>query len=173
MRVSPLRVELTVPEQSAGLIKAGQSLRLQVDAFPGRYFDGRVRFVSPAYRADQRALTVEAIVPNLDDALKPGMFASAEIALPAAAPSLVVPAQAIQTVAGVSHVFVLRGDVAEQRMITPGVTIGMRTEVVRGLAAGELVAVTGASGLVDGARVRITEAPAPAGAPPSPEPAKK
>jgi RND family efflux transporter MFP subunit len=155
VKVSPLRAELTVPEQSAGLVSPGRSVRFLVDAFPGRFFDGTVRFVSPAYRADQRALTVEAVVPNTDNALKPGMFVSAEVALPATTPSLVVPAAAVQTVSGISHVFVIHGDKAEQRMITPGVTIGTLTEVVKGLAAGEIVAVGGASALTDTGPVRV------------------
>jgi RND family efflux transporter MFP subunit len=154
VKVSPLRAELTVPEQSAGLVSPGRVVRLQVDAFPGRYFEGQVRFVSPAYRADQRALTVEAVVPNTDNALKPGMFVSAEVALPSTTPSIVVPAESVQTAAGVSHVFVIHGDKAEERMVTPGVTVGALTEILKGLTAGEIVAVGGASSLTDGGPVR-------------------
>ena len=161
VKIAPLRVELTVPEQSAGLIAPGQAVRLQVDAFPGRYFEGQVRFVSPAFRPDQRALTIEAIVPNPDDALKPGMFASAEVMLPSAAPSIVVPAGAVVTVAGVSHVFVVRGTTAEQRMVTTGLTLGALTEVLQGLAAGEMVATSGAEALSDGAQVRVGPEAAP------------
>lgn len=171
VKVSPLRAELTVPEQSASQVQPGRTVRLQVDAFPGRYFDGQVRFVSPAYRADQRALTVEAIVPNSDNALKPGMFASAEVALPATAPSIVVPVAAVQTVAGLSHVFVIRDGKAEERLVTPGVTVGDRTEILKGLAAGEPVAVEGASSLADATPVQVTgQSPrpaAPAAAPPA------
>jgi len=155
VKVAPLRVELTVPEQSAGLVRADEPMRLQVDAFPGRYFDGHVRFVSPAFRPDQRALTVEAVVPNDDGALKPGMFASAEILLPADAPSVVVPAAAVVTEAGVSHVFVVRDAAVEQRMITSGITVGGRTEVRQGVAAGETVATSRLGALTDGARVRV------------------
>jgi hypothetical protein len=57
-------------------------------------------------------------------------------------------------------------------MITAGITIGRQTEIISGLAAGELVAVAGASGLVDGARVRVSDAPATAGSSRSPEPGK-
>ncbi len=159
VKVAPLRVELTVPEQSAGLVGAGEAMRLQVDAFPGRYFDGQVRFVAPAFRADQRALTVEAVVPNADGALKPGMFASAEILLPADAPSVVVPSAAVVTEAGISHVFVVRDATVEQRMITTGVAMGGRTEVRQGVAAGESVATSRLGELADGARVRVVPAP--------------
>ena len=48
VQATPLRLELTVPEQSIGLVTAGQSIQLQVDAFPGRVFEGQVRYVSPA-----------------------------------------------------------------------------------------------------------------------------
>jgi membrane fusion protein (multidrug efflux system) len=157
VKVAPLRVELTIPEQSAGLVKPGEQVRLQVDAFPGRLFEGEVRFVSPAFRADQRALTVEAVVPNPDDALKPGMFVSAEITLPATDPSLVVPSEAIRNVAGISHVFVVSGDKVEQRMITPGITLGPVTEVLKGLSAAESVATSGIDALSDGATVRVEQ----------------
>jgi RND family efflux transporter MFP subunit len=159
VKIAPLRVELTVPEQSAGLIRPGQTVRLLVDAYPGRYFEGEVRFVSPAFRPDQRALTIEAIVPNPDDVLKPGMFAAAEVMLPSSAPSVVVPSPAVTTVAGVSHVFVVRGTTVEQRMITAGLTLGPVTEVLQGLSAGEMVATSGLGALSDGAQVHIgTEA---------------
>lgn len=158
VKVAPLRVELTVPEQSAGLVGAGEAMRLQVDAFPGRYFDGQVRFVAPAFRPDQRALTVEAVVPNADGALKPGMFASAEILLPADAPSVVVPSAGVVTEAGISHVFVVRDATVEQRMITTGVAMGGRTEVRQGVAAGESVATSRLGELADGARVRVVPA---------------
>ena len=155
VKIAPLRVELTVPEQSAGLITSGEKVRLQVDAFPGRYFEGEVRFVSPAFRPDQRALTIEAILPNPDDALKPGMFAAAEVLLPASAPAVVVPAGAVVTVAGMSHVFVVRGTSVEQRMITTGLTLGPVTEVLQGLSAGETVATSRVEALSDGAQVRV------------------
>ncbi|MFO7691969.1 MAG: efflux RND transporter periplasmic adaptor subunit [Vicinamibacterales bacterium] len=162
VKIAPLRVELTVPEQSAGLIAPGQTVRLVVDAFPGRYFEGDVRFVSPAFRPDQRALTVEAIVPNPDDVLKPGMFAAAEVMLPSATPSIVVPSSAVATVAGVSHVFVVRGTSVEQRMITTGLSLGPVTEVLQGLSAGEMVATSRVEALSDGAEIRVGPAAAQA-----------
>ena len=66
-----------VPEQSVSLIKVGQPVRVAVDAYPGEMFKATVRFVSPSLRADQRALTVEAVAPNPDGRLKPGLFATA------------------------------------------------------------------------------------------------
>ena len=64
MRVDPLRVELTVPEQYVSAVATGRAVTFEVDAYPGETFTGQVRYVSPSVAADTRALTIEAIVPN-------------------------------------------------------------------------------------------------------------
>ena len=79
VRVNPLRALLTVPEQSVSSIAVGQPVMFEVDAYAGRTFQGTVKYVAPALQADQRSLTVEAIVPNVDGELKPGLFATARI----------------------------------------------------------------------------------------------
>src|SRR4051812_21943177 len=110
VRIDPIRVELTVPEQYLSLVKAGQPVRLTVDAYPGEVFAATVRFVSPSLKANQRALTVEAIAQNGDNRLKPGLFVTALLQQPAPAPAMLVPASAVETVAGTSRVYVLAGD---------------------------------------------------------------
>lgn len=153
VRITPLRVELTVPEQSIRHVKAGQPVRLAVDAYPGRVFDAQVRFIAPALMAAQRALMVEAVAANDDGALKPGMFATARIELPATASAVVVPTAAVRSTGGISHVFVIHGDRAERRLVTPGAVSGDRTEILKGLAAGEHVALGDLAALTDGALV--------------------
>ncbi|PYR93021.1 MAG: hypothetical protein DMF84_10445 [Acidobacteria bacterium] len=114
VRIDPLRVELTVPEQYVSQVKAGQAVKLTVDAYAGETFAANVRFVSPALKADQRALTVEAIAPNRDGRLKPGLFATAFVQQPAAAPALLVPSSAVETLAGTSRVYVVKGERARR-----------------------------------------------------------
>ena len=169
VKVSPLRVLLTVPEQSIGLVRPGQPLHIRVDAYPDRTFEGRIRFVSPALRADQRALMVEAVVPNADGLLMSGMFVAAELQLPTSEPALLVPSEAILPATGGGRVFVVRDGRAEERLVTPGLAYGDRTEIVKGLAAGEQVALARASQLTDGARVQVGPAPR---TPASPAPRK-
>src|SRR3954469_5225382 len=96
VRIDPVRVELTVPEQYLSQVQTGQPVRLMVDAYPNEVFTGKVRFVSPALKSDQRALTVEAIAPNSDGRLKPGLFATALLQQPAPAAATLVPASAVE-----------------------------------------------------------------------------
>jgi RND family efflux transporter MFP subunit len=160
VRINPLRLLVTVPEQSVSLVQIGQPVRLQVDAYPDRTFTGTIRYVSPSLQADQRALTVEAVVPNADAALKPGFFATAFIEQPKKTPAVLIDRRLVHEVGTTKRVFVITGDHVEERIVTLGQEVGPRVEVVSGLRAGESVATSKAT-LTDGARVRVT-APADA-----------
>lgn len=153
VRVDPLRVELTVPEQFVSVVGIGRPVALQVDAYPGRTFTGQVRYVSPALSASTRSLVVEAVVANPHGELKPGFFATARIEQASETPALLVPARAVQTTSGTQRVFVAKGDRAEERIVTTGQTVDDLVEIVTGLAKGEPVILEHPDALVDGAPI--------------------
>jgi len=155
VRVDPMRVELTVPEQAVSLVKVGQPVKISVDAYPGETFVANVRFVSPSLKADQRALTVEAVAPNHDARLKPGLFATASIQQPVSAPALLVPATAVETVAGTARVYVVKGGKVEERIVTVGETMGQQVEITSGLTTDEVVAAAPKGHLADAVEVRV------------------
>jgi RND family efflux transporter MFP subunit len=152
VRVDPLRIELTVPEQNVSTVQAGRAVTFAVDAYPGEIFTGHVRYVSPSVTAQTRALTVEAVVPNPDRRLKPGFFATARIEQ-AALPGILVPAAAVRTVAGTARVFIVTGDRVEERIVVTGQAVGERVEVTSGVKAGERLAASNVEQLADGVRV--------------------
>ncbi len=126
VRVDPLRIELTIPEGAVAAVRKGQKVSFTVQSYPDRQFEGTIAYVGPAVRADSRALVVEAIVPNPKALLQPGLFATAGIELPAARPSVMVPAAAVKSDGGVFKLFVAKGDRAEARH-RPGGPRGGRT----------------------------------------------
>lgn len=154
VRVDPMRVELTVPEQHVSLIRVGQQVRLTVDAYPGEEFEATVRFVSPSLRSDQRALTVEAIAANKDGRLKPGLFATALVRQPDVTPALLVPADAVETVAGTSRVFVVKDNRVDERIVTTGEKVDTQIEITSGVAKGDVVAREPRGRLSDGQPVK-------------------
>jgi RND family efflux transporter MFP subunit len=155
MRVSPLRLELTVPAQYVTTVAVGSAVNLEVDAYPGETFIGQVRFVSPALRSESRALIVEAIVANADNRLRPGLFATARIEQAEKSPALLIPATAVQKTATANRVFVIVGDRVEERLITLGQGEGDLIEAASGLKAGERVVGNGLERLKDGALVTV------------------
>ena len=153
VRIDPLRVELTVPEQHVSLVTVGQQVRLTVDAYPGEEFAATVKYVSPALRTDQRALTVEAIAPNANARLKPGFFATALVRQPDAAPALLVPATAVETVAGTSRVYAVKDNRIEERIVTLGEKLDTQIEITSGVAKGDVIATEPKGRLSDGQQV--------------------
>ena len=153
VRTNPLRVMLTVPEQFVSAVASGTTVNFVVDAYPGREFQGTVRYVSPALQADQRALTIEATVPNAKGELKPGFFATARIEQPNKAPGVLVPAGAVQTTSGTARLYVVNGDHVDERIVTTGQTVGDLVEITKGLKTGERVATKNVAQLADGTKV--------------------
>ncbi|MBM3219230.1 MAG: efflux RND transporter periplasmic adaptor subunit [Candidatus Rokubacteria bacterium] len=151
VRVDPLRVELAVPETGVAAIRRGQKVAFRVQAYPDRPFEGSIAYVGPSLRTDSRALVVEALVPNRDGRLAPGLFATARIELPSVRPSVLVPAAAVRTEAGVSTAFVVKNERAELRLVQLGRELpGGFVEIERGIVAGEKVVAKPVPQLGDG-----------------------
>lgn len=93
-RMSPVRVVVRVPEADAGLVAAGQEVRLAVQAVAGPEQVGKVVRTSWALEPRSRTLRAEIDLPNEKGRLRPGMFVHAKLTaeLPAA---WAVPAAAI------------------------------------------------------------------------------
>jgi membrane fusion protein (multidrug efflux system) len=153
MRTNPLRVELTVPEQYVSDIGPGRAVSFEVDAYPDETFTGQVRYVSPALKADARALVIEAIVPNDTGRLKPGLFATARIEQASAKPAVLVPSTAIRVVAGTARAYVISANRAEERIVTTGQAAGNLIEVTSGLKTGDVVATSNVAQLADGMHI--------------------
>jgi membrane fusion protein, multidrug efflux system len=154
VRVNPLRVVLTIPEQFVSAVSVGLPVQFDVDAYPGKQFTGNVKYISPALQADRRALTVEAVVPNPNGELKPGLFATARIEQSAKTPGILVPTASVHTSAGTSRVFVVMGDHVEERIVVTGQTVGDLIEINKGIASGEKVATSNIGKLNDGTKIK-------------------
>jgi membrane fusion protein (multidrug efflux system) len=158
VRVDPLRIELTIPEGAVAVVRKGQRVSFAVQSYPDRQFEGTIAYVGPAVRAESRALVVEAIVPNPKTLLQPGLFATARIELPAARPSVMVPAAAVKNDAGVFKLFVAKNDRAEARIVQVGREAGGSVEILRGLQIGEHIVSRQVDGLADGSVIAVQEA---------------
>ena len=155
VRTDPLRVELSVPQRHLTAVQPGQTVQVQVDAVPDRTFDATVRYVSASVDPTSRGLTVEALVPNPDRLLRPGLFARARLETGGTEEVAVVPEAAVQTAAGVSRIFVVREGRIEERVITIADRSEGQVIVAEGLEPGETVAVGNLGQLGDGVAVTV------------------
>ena len=157
VRLNPLKVTAEIPEKMAPWIKDGQPVTLQVDAYRDKTFEGKVSRISPGVNAATRAFPFEALVPNTDTTLKPGTFARVHIESGKVDDVLTLPYSALQYRYGVNRVFVVNGDKLAMRELAVGERMGERIEIVKGVKAGERVAVTDVETLSEGALVAVTK----------------
>lgn len=142
VKINPLRLRADIPEYAAAQVRTGQTMNLTVEALAGRTFTGRVVRIGPSLNEQTRALTVEAEVNNASNLLRPGMFAKSQLVTAKDAPAVMVPQRAIQTVAGLTKVFVIENGKAVERIVKTGVSDGDLIEVLEGVKEGETVATS-------------------------------
>lgn len=161
----PLRAEFTVPQDQIGLVAVEQSVEIEVNAFPGRKFSGKVIALGSEVDASSRNITVQASLSNPDHLLRPGMFGDAKLLVGKARSTLTVPSTAISYNTFGDFVYVIKTrqnggrsmQVAAATPIQVGETRDDVTEIVGGLKAGERVVTAGQVKLRDGVPVTVAK----------------
>lgn len=153
VRLHPLRLTAQIPERFAPAIRVGQTIGVRVDAYPDRLVEGSVTRISPDVDQRSRAFAIEAAVPNLDGALKPGTFARVRLATDRVDKTITVPVTAVQTRYGRTVVFVVRDGTLAAAEVKLGDRLGQRVEILEGITAGTVIVADGVEGLTPGQAV--------------------
>jgi membrane fusion protein (multidrug efflux system) len=153
-RLSPLKVDLSVPEQYAARIRPGQRITFQVRS-DARSHEGTVYATEPRVDPSTRTLQLRARAPNPDGRLRPGMFANVTVRLGTRGDALVVPAFAVVPALGSQRVFVMEGGTAQPRPVSLGLRTDSTVQVTDGLAVGDTVITSGIQNLRAGLPVRV------------------
>jgi len=168
--LSMLYANFTVPEKASAALKVGQTVRILVDAYPGRTFDGKITTIEPQILADTRNIRVQATIANPDHILKPGMFTTTTVVLPDKAPVVTVPETAVDYTLYGDSVFLITekksddgktGLTAVRTFVRTGNRLDGRAEILEGLKAGDRVVAVGQLKLQSGVAVAISTDPPP------------
>jgi len=155
---NPLKLRFTVPEKDVGRLKVNQEIVLTVDGFAGREFKGKVNIVFPNVEEKTRTLQIEALVPNSDGVLKPGLFAKVTLYTAGERETIVVPVTSLLYEAEKVRVFIIEGDRAKERPVKLGSKYGELMEILDGVQTGEKVVAAGQQNLSEGAKVNVQHA---------------
>ncbi len=141
--LSSVWVIADVSEQDVGLVHLGQEATLNIVAYPGKAFSGKVIFVYPTIDTETRTAKVRIELANSGGLLKPAMFANVELATGhARGEVLAVPESAVLDSGARQVVLVRRGEgLFEPRTVKLGMRAEGYIEVMEGLQAGEQVVV--------------------------------
>jgi multidrug efflux system membrane fusion protein len=169
--LSTLYANLTVTEKDSAALKVGQTVRILVDAYPGRTFEGKITAIEPQIATDTRNIRVQATLDNPDHILKPGMFATTTVVLPDKPAVVTIPETAVDYTLYGDSVFLITEKKADdgktsltavRTFVRSGNRIGGRAEILSGLKPGDRVVAVGQLKLQSGAAVAISpDAPPP------------
>ncbi|MGJ4929521.1 efflux RND transporter periplasmic adaptor subunit [Bradyrhizobium sp. HKCCYLS2038] len=168
--LSELWVNFTVTEKDSGQLKVGQTVRVGVDAYPGKTFEGKITTIEPQIATDTRNIRVQATIANPEHILKPGMFATTTVVLPDKPPVLTVPETAVDYTLYGDSVFVInekKADdgktslVADRTYVQTGDRINGRAVIIKGVKEGDRVVAVGQLKIQSGAAVAISTDPPP------------
>ena len=167
-RVDTLRVFINVNEHELAGVTVGKNAHVEVDAFPGRTFTGKVVRLAPTLDPATRTLDAEVQLDNTKGELYPGMYGRGAIVVDTHPRVPVVPVGAVVLSNKQAYAFVVdAGDVVHRRAVTLGVDGGEWFEVQAGLRPGDEVVVAGAESIADGMKVRAARGPDPFAAGPA------
>jgi len=146
-----------VGEEHIGKIKEGQEAKVVVPALEDRSFTGVIENLSPAADQKTKAYTVEIGLDNPGEVLKQGMFAEVRLAVGRSEGALTVPVDALLTRSDGTAVYTVKDGVAKKTRVETGISDGSVVEIKSGLQEGDWVVVVGQQGLVDGAKVMVSD----------------
>jgi multidrug efflux system membrane fusion protein len=168
--LSSLYANFTITEKDSAHLKVGQTVRVVVDAYPGRKFEGKITTIEPQISTDTRNIRVQATIANPDHILKPGMFATTTVVLPDKPPVVTVPETAVDYTLYGDSVFLITEKkeddgktslTAVRTFVQAGNRIEGRAEILKGLKPGDRVVAVGQLKLQSGSAVTISTDPLP------------
>ena len=145
-----VRLVANLVEKDLPRVGAGMTAVVEVDAYPGETFMGRVARLAPVLDPATRTAQMEVEVPNPTFRLKPGMYARVRFTVARHENALVVPRNALVTLEGKRGVFVANGKTASFRAVELGIMQPETVEVANGVTEADQVITTGAAALRDG-----------------------
>jgi membrane fusion protein (multidrug efflux system) len=170
-KLDPMDIDFTVPQSQIDLVRVGMQAQIETSAVPGQTFTGRVTAIEPQLDTATRNLKVRARLPNPDNILLPGVFATVRLTQGQPAQYVTLPNAAVTYNPYGATVFIVTDEgkgadgkprlTVKQRFITTGATRGDQVAIVKGVQAGETVVTAGQLKLRNGAPVIVNNSVQP------------
>jgi multidrug efflux system membrane fusion protein len=168
--LSDIFVNFTATEKQSALLKVGQTVRIAVDAYPGRSFEGKITTIEPQISSDTRNIRIQATIANPDEILKPGMFATTTVVLPDKPAVVTLPETAVDYTLYGDSVYKIKETqdqdgktkmTVERTFVKTGDRVEGRVVLISGVQPGDRVVAVGQLKMQSGAAVTISADPPP------------
>jgi membrane fusion protein (multidrug efflux system) len=163
-KIDQLKLDFRVSETYFAQLRPGLAVSVAVDAFPQASFPGKIYAIEPAVDEQTRTVLVRARVANPQLKLRPGMFARVQLTLGVRENAVWIPEEAIVPRGQDSYVFRVVDGKAELVAVQTGMRKVGEVEIMKGIAAGDVVVTEGTQRLVPGMQVSVIPNAKPAAA---------
>jgi membrane fusion protein (multidrug efflux system) len=153
-RVSPLKLELSIPEAYIDMVKVGTSIFFNIDGDTLKY-RAEVYATESKINVTTLSFTVRAYYQNIDHKIPPGRFASVVLQLNYDGKGISVPSESVIPDLGEHIVYKVSNKRATKVEIEPGVRTESYVQILKGLNVGDTVVTTGIMQLREGIDLQI------------------
>ena len=155
-RINNMKVTLDINETDVANVTLGQKVSVFSEGSQGSKVEGKIIQLSKSADIRSRSFEVKAMFPNTADRwYKPGVYVKVNVGVSPHDREIVVPNLAIQSDDTGARLYVIRNGRSYRRQVRLGVTDGVVTAALEGLAEGDTVATVGVNSIRDSGYVQI------------------
>lgn len=153
-KISPIKIDFSVPEQYAGDITPGTNIVFRMTGSLQDYH-AKVYAVESKVDLNTRALKIRAIYPNKDESIMPGRYTDVELTKKEFKNALAIPSEALIPEMGRKLVYLFKSGKAEPVEVVTGLRTESQIQVLKGVSQGDTVIISGVMQLRTGLPVII------------------
>jgi RND family efflux transporter MFP subunit len=157
-QTNPVKVMVNISEEYYKKVYKGMSVDIDLDAYKGETFNGKVTVVYPTVDVATHTFPVEVTISNPAQKVRPGMFARATVNF-GSLNHVLVPDEALvkQIGAGDRYVYVYKDGKVSYNKVELGQHIGTNYEIISGVNPGDEVVIAGQARLANGKEVEVVK----------------
>lgn len=152
--VSPLKIDFSIPERYAHLVKKGLKISFSVQGVSNN-LEGVVYAAEPRINSVSRTVQIRALYPNNDRKILPGAFADIELMLDETIKGISVPSESIIPELNGQKVFILKNEKVQSVPVEAGIRSTNSLQITKGLSFGDTVITSGLLQIKPGSSVRV------------------
>lgn len=141
-QTNPLKVDFSVPEKYSDQVRKGDPVEFTVSS-DRKSYRGTVYAIEPKIDLTTRTVRLRALVPNPQNALRPGQFAQVRLNLSTVPKAMLVPTQAIIPGVREKQVIVQKNGKAAFITVETGARLEKKIQIVSGVQPGDTLIISG------------------------------
>jgi len=141
VKLSPLKIEFSIPERYSGEVTPGYPISFSVDGIQ-KEFQAKVYAIEPKVQEETKSIVIRALYSNKNEELKPGRYASVTVKLSQIENAVSIPTEAVIPEMDGEKVFIYKNGKAERKSVVTGLRTESHIQIISGLNFGDTLLTT-------------------------------